>query len=101
MLLTTGSSLVTFWVLRAAYAGAVVATLPFTPVSPFKMMTHQGLPGEDYTQASYMMFFVLTNMALKPVLARALKLEAPKVGGAGAMDWSKMFNLPTDASAAQ
>lgn len=101
MLLSTGSSLVTFWLLRAAYAGVVVATLPFTPFALFKMMTHQGLPGDDYTQASYMMFFVLTNMALKPVLARALKLEAPKVGGAGALDWSKMFNMPTDARASQ
>lgn len=41
-------------------------------------------------EASYLFFFVMTNMSLKPLLSKYLGLEPPKAATAAA-DWSKLL----------
>jgi len=82
MALTAIAQFVTFLVLRSLFLGVVVATLPFEPPGLFKGVTQMGLKGAKGSDASFLLFYVLGNMGLKPLLAKALRLEPPK-GSAG------------------
>ena len=61
-----------FWLISSLFNGVVFATLPFKPFPFVTMMTHRGLPGEDYTQAGYLFFFALGGMCIRPLVAKLL-----------------------------
>eukprot|EP00124_Ichthyophonus_hoferi_P001638 Ihof_evm15s90 gene=Ihof_evmTU15s90 len=50
------------------FAGLPLARLPFLPFSLIQGMTHRGLEGEDYYEASYMCIYVLGSMAIRPLV---------------------------------
>lgn len=91
MALTAGAQFAAFWVLRSLFSGVVIATLPFEPPGLFRGMTHMGLPGTNGREASFLLFYMLGNTGVKPLLAKALGIEPPKSAG-GAMDLSKMLS---------
>ena len=65
--------------MNRAFAGVVIAKLPFQPASFLQSMTHYGLPGTDYTECSITFFFVLSNMSIGLYAKRILKLDGPSV----------------------
>lgn len=91
MALSAGAQFGTFWLLRSLFSSVVIATLPFEPPGLFRGMTHMGLPGANGREASFLLFYMLGNMGIKPLLAKALRIEPPKGAGA-AMDLSKMMS---------
>ena len=78
-----------FYVLSSAFHGVVVARLPFTPFTMFSFMTHRGLEGTDLREAGWLVFFVLGNMGIKPLVTRLI--GKPGTAGGGAFDFSKIF----------
>lgn len=62
----------------------MVEYLSYTPAGFFTNITHKGLEGDDMTQASWLFVFILTNMATKPLIAKAMGTEQPAAAaGAG------------------
>ena len=45
--------------------GIVVAKLPFQPFFLISGLTHRGLLGNDYTDASYLCIYILTSFILR------------------------------------
>lgn len=88
-----------WWVLSSYFAGVVMARLPFAPVAFFSAMMHRGLPGSDLRECNFLGVFALTNMLLRPIVARAFGNKAGAAGmpgmgaaGAGGDDaWSQLF----------
>lgn len=67
----------TFTVLSRWYEGVVVAKLPFVPFSLVQGMSHRNIIGNDFTETSFLLIFILTTM-LRSVLQKVLGFEAPK-----------------------
>lgn len=76
---TIAISIASFWVVGSLFDGVVVGRLPFTPIAWFAPMTHRNLPGEDMTDASYLFFFALANMAIRPLVPKLIGSERPAV----------------------
>lgn len=70
-----------FWMIGSLFAGVVVGRLPFSPIAWFAGMTHRTIPGDDLTEAGYLMFFVLSNAASRPFVAFLMGSERPKTEG--------------------
>lgn len=65
--------------LSSAYAGTVVARLPFEPPPFVRGMTHRGLPaGAAAADASFAAIYAVATMALKANLQRALGFAPPR-----------------------
>lgn len=65
-------------VIYGLYDGIVVAKLPFVPVLMLKMLAHQTLGGNDYTDCSMMFLYILTAMFFRGNLQRILGTVPPK-----------------------
>ena len=63
---------ITLFTVWNKYDGTPVARLPFTPMSFMLKVTHRNLPGEDFTECSVIFLYMLSSMAIKPNLQRAL-----------------------------
>lgn len=77
--ITIAISVVSFWVVGSLFDGVVVGRLPFTPIDWFAPMTHRRLPGEDLTDTSYLFFFAMANMAIRPLVPKLVGSERPAV----------------------
>ena len=70
-----------FFLQRAAllfvcsFEGVVVARLPFQPYSLVSGITHRGLPGEDYTECSFVFLYLTCTMAIRQVRGRERESE--------------------------
>lgn len=49
------------------FDGRVVAFLPFQPISLVQNLTHRNLPGEDYTECSFIFLYILSTMSIRQV----------------------------------
>ena len=65
--------------MNRTFSGQVIARLPFTPIGLIQGMTHYGIPGEDYTEASMTLIFVLSNLSLGAYVKKLLGLEGPRI----------------------
>jgi hypothetical protein len=79
-----------FRYLSGKHAGAVVAALPFEPISLLRRVTQRGLSGvEGYPRAaSWFFIYMLCNFALKGAVVKALAAargEEADAGGIGSM----------------
>ncbi|KNC76281.1 hypothetical protein SARC_11211 [Sphaeroforma arctica JP610] len=54
------------------FGGIVFAKLPFMPFSLAQNITHRGLDGEDYREASFLFIYVMCTTALRPVVPKLL-----------------------------
>ena len=79
MLIVGIFSLVFVSMLSRAFYGQVVVRLPFVPFGFMSNMTHYGLTGEDYTEASMTMVFVLSNLSFGAYVKKLLGLEGPRI----------------------
>jgi len=77
--------------MNSAYAGVVVAKLPFTPFGFLQGLSHRNLEGEVFTDCSMIFLYVVTGMGIRPNLKKLLGHEAPKSADVGSI-----FDIPDD-----
>lgn len=54
------------------FDGRVVARLPFVPISWIQGLSHRNLPGDDYTECSFIFLYILCTMSIRQVSERRL-----------------------------
>jgi calcium load-activated calcium channel len=64
-----------FSMLYEYYGGSPVARLPFEPISLIRHMSHSSLKGDDFYECSFLFIYVLSNVWLKPTLAKVMGSE--------------------------
>ncbi|KAG1653833.1 Calcium load-activated calcium channel [Nymphon striatum] len=52
---------------NSIFDGRVVAQLPFTPFSWIRGLSHRNLPGENYTDCSFIFLYILCTMSIRQV----------------------------------
>lgn len=55
---------------NSIFDGRVVARLPFVPISWIQGLSHRNLPGNDYTECSFIFLYILCTMSIRQVSAR-------------------------------
>lgn len=61
------------------FQGIPVARLPFEPIGLFRPMTHRGLGGEDYTECSYILIYMLSSFILRQNIQKIFGFEGAKM----------------------
>lgn len=49
------------------FDGRVVARLPFTPIPWVQGLSHRNLPGDNYTECSFIFLYILCTMSIRQV----------------------------------
>ena len=49
------------------FDGRVVAKLPFVPISLLQGLSHRNIRGEDYTDCSFIFFYIICTMSIRQV----------------------------------
>ena len=57
---------------NSIFDGRVVAKLPFTPISWLHGLSHRNLRGDDFTDCSFIFFYILCTMAIRQNVQKAL-----------------------------
>jgi hypothetical protein len=70
--------MVTFFQLKNAFEGVVLAKLPFEPFALIAGMSHRGIPGLDARDCGIIFIYVLCSMCIKPNLQHLLGHAPPK-----------------------
>nr|CAD7456649.1 unnamed protein product [Timema tahoe] len=52
---------------NSIFDGRVVARLPFIPISWIQGLSHRNLPGDDYSECSFIFLYILCTMAIRQV----------------------------------
>lgn len=52
---------------NSIFDGRIVARLPFTPISWIQGLSHRNLPGDDYTECSFIFLYILCTMSIRQV----------------------------------
>lgn len=74
------------------YNGIVVAKLPFIPFAPIYALSHRNLLSKDPTDCSFIFLYVLSNLAIRPVLQKVLGVAGPRSFTAFHNYFGKRFN---------
>lgn len=68
-----------------SFDGRVVARLPFLPISFIQGLSHRNLPGEDYSECSFIFLYILCTMSIRQNIQKLLGFSpsraASKQGG--------------------
>lgn len=71
---------------NSIFDGRVVAKLPFHPISWIQGLSHRNLPGDDYTDCSFIFLYILCTMSIRQNIQKLLGFApsraASKQGGA-------------------
>ncbi|CAH0389592.1 unnamed protein product [Bemisia tabaci] len=54
------------------FDGRIVARLPFVPLPWFQSFSHRNLPGEDYTECSFIFLYILCTMSIRQNIQKLL-----------------------------
>lgn len=54
------------------FDGRVVARLPFTPIPWVQGLSHRNLPGDNYTECSFIFLYILCTMSIRQVRLKTL-----------------------------
>nr|CAG4652179.1 EOG090X0DWG [Triops cancriformis] len=57
---------------NSIFDGRVVAKLPFTPITWIQGLSHRSLPGEDYTDCSFIFLYILCTMSIRQNIQKLL-----------------------------
>jgi calcium load-activated calcium channel len=57
---------------NSIFDGRVVARLPFTPISFLQGLSHRNLPGNDYTECSFIFLYILCTMSIRQNVQKLL-----------------------------
>lgn len=52
---------------NSIFDGRIVAKLPFVPISLLQGLSHRNLRGDDYTDCSFIFFYILCTMSIRQV----------------------------------
>ncbi|XP_072936418.1 calcium load-activated calcium channel [Epargyreus clarus] len=70
---------------NSIFDGRVVAKLPFHPISLLQNFSHRNLPGDDYTDCSFIFLYILCTMSIRQNIQKLLGFApsraASKQGG--------------------
>ncbi|KAL7287139.1 calcium load-activated calcium channel [Trichogramma pretiosum] len=70
---------------NSIFDGRIVARLPFTPISWIQGLSHRNLPGDDYTECSFIFLYILCTMSIRQNIQKMLGFApsrtASKQGG--------------------
>lgn len=56
------------------FDGRIVAKLPFVPIPLLQGLSHRNIRGDDYTDCSFIFFYILCTMSIRQVGIFGLKL---------------------------
>lgn len=70
--------IVTMSSLSNYFDGIPIARLPFEPISLFQNITHRGLPGDDYTECSYIFIYMMASFLIRGNIQKFFGWEGPK-----------------------
>ncbi|XP_033210088.1 calcium load-activated calcium channel isoform X2 [Belonocnema kinseyi] len=57
---------------NSIFDGRVVARLPFVPISWIQGLSHRNLPGNDYTECSFIFLYILCTMSIRQNIQKML-----------------------------
>ncbi|XP_065669802.1 calcium load-activated calcium channel [Hydra vulgaris] len=57
---------------NSIFDGRVVAKLPFSPISWFHGLSHRNIRGEDFTDCSFIFFYIICTMAIRQNIQKVL-----------------------------
>nr|CAG4646583.1 EOG090X0DWG [Macrothrix elegans] len=57
---------------NSIFDGRVVAKLPFIPISWIQGLSHRNLPGEDYSDCSFIFLYILCTMSIRQNIQKLL-----------------------------
>jgi len=57
---------------NSIFDGRVVAKLPFSPITWIQGISHRNLPGEDYTDCSFIFLYILCTMTIRQNVQKVL-----------------------------
>lgn len=57
---------------NSIFDGRIVARLPFTPISWIQGLSHRNLPGQDYTECSFIFLYILCTMSIRQNIQKLL-----------------------------
>ncbi|XP_055712113.1 calcium load-activated calcium channel [Phlebotomus papatasi] len=70
---------------NSIFDGRVVARLPFVPISWIQGLSHRNLPGDDFTECSFIFLYILCTMSIRQNIQKLLGFApsraASKQGG--------------------
>ena len=55
---------------NSIFDGRIVARLPFVPISWIQGLSHRNLPGDDYTECSFIFLYILCTMSIRQVIIK-------------------------------
>lgn len=55
-----------------SFDGRIVARLPFLPISWIQGLSHRNLPGDDYTECSFIFLYILCTMSIRQNIQKLL-----------------------------
>lgn len=53
---------------NSIFDGRIVARLPFVPITWIQGLSHRNLPGDDYTECSFIFLYILCTMSIRQVI---------------------------------
>uniref|UniRef100_A0A1Q3FAS9 Calcium load-activated calcium channel n=1 Tax=Culex tarsalis TaxID=7177 RepID=A0A1Q3FAS9_CULTA len=57
---------------NSIFDGRIVARLPFTPISWIQGLSHRNLPGQDYSECSFIFLYILCTMSIRQNIQKLL-----------------------------
>ncbi|GAB6024593.1 Calcium load-activated calcium channel [Chamberlinius hualienensis] len=57
---------------NSIFDGRVVAKMPFVPISWLQGISHRNLPGDDYTDCSFIFLYILCTMSIRQNIQKLL-----------------------------
>ncbi|KAJ8680877.1 hypothetical protein QAD02_016664 [Eretmocerus hayati] len=57
---------------NSIFDGRIVARLPFIPISWIQGLSHRNLPGDDYTECSFIFLYILCTMSIRQNIQKLL-----------------------------
>uniref|UniRef100_A0A6B2LMB3 Calcium load-activated calcium channel n=1 Tax=Arcella intermedia TaxID=1963864 RepID=A0A6B2LMB3_9EUKA len=72
-----GFILIVLSILSSMFDGKSIAKLPFEPFSLIRGMTHRGVPGNDFTDCSYIFIYVLSSVVFRTNMQKLFGTTPP------------------------
>lgn len=79
---------------NSIFDGRVVAKLPFVPISWLQNISHRNLPGEDYTDCSFIFLYILCTMSIRQNIQKMLGFAPSRAAN---KQGSGFFTTPSQA----
>uniref|UniRef100_A0A915HRM5 Calcium load-activated calcium channel n=1 Tax=Romanomermis culicivorax TaxID=13658 RepID=A0A915HRM5_ROMCU len=79
---------------NSIFDGKVVAKLPFVPITWVQGISHRNLPGEDFTDCSFIFLYILCTMSIRQNLQKILGFAPSRAMNKQGQFGAGFFNPP-------